>query len=285
VEASQRPSESGRIRRSVEAIAFVAIWVAAGELLSLSPNAYLLFGIPLTAGFQLLVRRRPIKELWVRYGPDLSLRTVSLKLAIPLAIVPFVSLVKDVAEGRGLDLYLYGLAAIVGAGAGAYTLGQFRRDTWRYFGLCLATAGLLGILIVIGPRMIAAWYDASTAQPTGGSLEPNALFGIESLLLYIPALFMVEEVTFRGAIDSHVHHPGERHGVASAIFVSVLWGLWHYPIIPHTSVVQVVATLLLLQVAVGPFLSIYWRKSGNLMVPGFAHATIDSIRNALGSVP
>jgi membrane protease YdiL (CAAX protease family) len=43
--------------------------------------------------------------------------------------------------------------------------------------------------------------------------------------------------------------------------------------------------LLLVQVAVGPFLSIYWRKSGNLMVPGFAHATIDSVRNALSSVP
>lgn len=88
MDASQRSSESGRIRRSVEAIAFAAVWVATGELLSLSPNAYLLFGIPLTAGFQLLVRRRPIKELWVRYGPDLSLRNVSFKLAIPLAIVP-----------------------------------------------------------------------------------------------------------------------------------------------------------------------------------------------------
>lgn len=187
MEASQRSSESGRVRRSVEAIAFVAVWVAVGELLSLSPNAYLLFGIPLTAGFQLLVRRRPIKELWVRYGPDLSLRNVSFKLAIPLAIVPFVSLIKNVVDEWGLDLYLCGLAAIVGAGAGAYALGLFRRETWRYLGLCLATAGVLGVLLVIGPRMIAAWYDVSTAQPTGGSLEPNVLFGIESLLLYIPA--------------------------------------------------------------------------------------------------
>lgn len=67
--------------------------------------------------------------------------------------------------------------------------------------------------------------------------------------------------------------------------MSGLWGLWHYPIIPHTSVVQVVLTLLLLQVAVGPFLSLFWRKSGNLMVPGFVHATIDSVRNTLGAVP
>jgi membrane protease YdiL (CAAX protease family) len=151
--------------------------------------------------------------------------------------------------------------------------------------LCLVTAGLLGVLLVVGPSMIAARYGASAVHPTGGRLGLAALFGIESLLLYIPALFVMEEVAFRGAIDSHVHHSGERHGVASAIFVSVLWGLWHYPVIPHATVIQTVAQMLLLQVAVGPFLSIYWRKSGNLMVPAFVHATIDSVRNALGHVP
>jgi hypothetical protein len=67
--------------------------------------------------------------------------------------------------------------------------------------------------------------------------------------------------------------------------VSVLWGLWYYPIVPHASVLQVVAQLLLLQVAVGPFFSLFWRRSENLMVPGFVHTTIDSVRNALGSVP
>jgi hypothetical protein len=36
------------------------------------------------------VRKRPIKDLWVRGGPALSLRTVSLKLAVLLAIAPFV---------------------------------------------------------------------------------------------------------------------------------------------------------------------------------------------------
>ena len=75
------------------------------------------------------------------------------------------------------------------------------------------------------------------------------------------------------------------NGIASAIFVSVLWGLWHYPIILHVSVIQVVLTLLLLQVAMGPFLSLFWRRSGNLMVPGFAHALSDSVRNAFGLAP
>src|ERR687886_102203 len=219
MEASRRSSETGLIRRWVEVLAFVGVWIATGKLLDMSTNAYLLFGIPLTAGFQLFVRKRPIKDLWVREGPGLSLRAVSLKLASLLAIAPFV-------------------------------------------------------------------------HPIGGGLGPDALVGAESLLLYVPALFLMEEVAFRGAIDSHVRHLGERHvggstvyGIASAFVVSVLWGLWHYPVIPHTSVIQVLAQLLLLQVAVGPFLSLFWRRSGNLMVPGFVHATIDSIRNALGSVP
>ena len=277
MEASRGSLESVRIRRLLEAIAFVAVWISAGELLGMSPDIYLLFGIPLTAGFQLLVRRRPIEELWVRNGPSLALRTVSLKLAIPLALVPLLHLVVSVAKGQGLGSVLYALAAIVGAGAAAYALGQFRRETWRYLGLCLATAGLLGVLLMID----AAWHDASTVHPTGEPLQPDVLSGIESLLLYIPAVFMVEEVTFRGVIDSHVHHPGERYGVASAIFVSVLWGLWHHPIAPGATVLQ----LLVVQVVVGPFLSIYWRKSGNLMVPGFTHAVIDSVRNALGFLP
>jgi membrane protease YdiL (CAAX protease family) len=180
------------------------------------------------------------------------------------------------------------VAAIVGAGAAAYALGQFRRETWRYLVLCLATAGLLGALLVIGAMISATGHDVSTALPTGGRLGPAALLGIEWLLFYIPVVFMMEEVAFRGAIDSHVRHPGERHGVestvygiASAMVVSVLWGLWHIPVMPHASSVIQVIGIVHLEVAIGPFLSLFWRRSGNLMVPGFVHAAVDSLRNAL----
>ena len=219
-------------------------------------------------------------------------------LAILLAILPLVQLVQlvvGVVSGQGLGTILYFLVAIVGAGAAAYALGQFRRSTWRYLGLCLATAGLLGVLIFAVPHILAGWSDASTALPTGGRLGPAALVWIEQLLLLIPVMFMMEEVAFRGAIDSHLRHPGESlgvesstvYGIVSAIVVSILWGLWHYPIspLPHVSVIEHVALLLPLQVAVGPLLSLFWSRSGNLMVSGFAHATIDSFRNALGGMP
>ena len=194
--ASRGYPQAGLIRRWIEALAFVGAWIAAGDLLNMSTNTYLLFGIPLTAGFQSFVHKRPIKDLWVRGGPGLSLRTVSLKLAILLAIAPFVFLAVYVVKDQGVDYILYALAAIVGAGAAAYALGQFRRETRRYLVLCLATAGLLGVLLVIGPHMIVARYDASTVHPTGGNLGPDALVGIESLLLYVPALFLMEEVAF-----------------------------------------------------------------------------------------
>jgi hypothetical protein len=38
-----------RRRRLAEITAFVAIYVALGELLDMNPNIYLVFGIPLTA--------------------------------------------------------------------------------------------------------------------------------------------------------------------------------------------------------------------------------------------
>ena len=99
MEASRGSPESGLIRWWVEALAFVGVWIAAGELLDMSGDIYLLFGIPLTAGFQLFVRKRPIKDLWVRGGPGLSLRSVSLKLAILLAIYPVYQLVQLVVSG------------------------------------------------------------------------------------------------------------------------------------------------------------------------------------------
>ena len=293
---SRESSQPGLIRCWVEVLAFVGVWIVAGLLLDMSPYTYLLLGIPLTAGFQLFVRKRPIKDLWVRGGPGLSLRGVSLKLAILailLAIAPFVNLVINVVSGQGLDTILYALAAIVGAGAAAYALGQFRRETWRYLVLCLATAGLLGVLLFAAP-VVADWYKASTALPTGGRLGPTALDGIKSMLLLIPVVFVMEEVAFRGAIDSHVRHPGESHGIgatiygiASAIMVSILWGIWHYPVtpLPGVSVFEHVYLVAHFEVVVGPFLSLFWRRSGNLMVPGFAHATMDSVRNALGGTP
>jgi membrane protease YdiL (CAAX protease family) len=43
--------------------------------------------------------------------------------------------------------------------------------------------------------------------------------------------------------------------------------------------------LVVYQGVIGTFLSIWWRKSGNLGVSATTHAVIDSVRNASGAIP
>ncbi|HYU38522.1 MAG TPA: hypothetical protein VEM59_01630 [Acidimicrobiia bacterium] len=49
--------------------------------------------------------------------------------------------------------------------------------------------------------------------------------------------------------------------------------------------IAAVFTLPIVMVPMGIFLSIYWRRSGNLAVPGFTHAFSDAVRNVLVGVP
>jgi hypothetical protein len=51
---------------------------------------------------------------------------------------------------------------------------------------------------------------------------------------------------------------------------------------PEGRGVAEVVSLLVVHGAVGVPLSVYWRQSGNLAVPGFTHALIDAVRDALG---
>jgi membrane protease YdiL (CAAX protease family) len=148
--------------------------------------------------------------------------------------------VRDVDDGAGF--VLYDLALFVGAVGAAYAVKQFVDATWRDLGQCLLTAGLIGTLAALD-----MYANVSTAHPFASPFDAPALRDFfVSLGTYIAAVFVVEEVWFRGALDSYIHHPGENHGI---------------------------------------FLSIYWRRAGNLAVPGFTHAFSDAVRNILVGVP
>jgi hypothetical protein len=43
--------------------------------------------------------------------------------------------------------------------------------------------------------------------------------------------------------------------------------------------------MLVLQGLVGPFLSYWWRRSGNLLVPAVTHDWLDSFRNGFAGGP
>jgi membrane protease YdiL (CAAX protease family) len=98
-----------------------------------------------------------------------------------------------------------------------------------------------------------------------------------------PVGFIVEEVFFRGGLDTYLHHGEKGTGWLSAIYVSALWGLWHLqgPALTQGHLLSTIVNLLVAQILLGVPLSLLWRKSGNLAFPDTAHALLEAVRNVL----
>jgi membrane protease YdiL (CAAX protease family) len=104
----------------------------------------------------------------------------------------------------------------------------------------------------------------------------------EALLLYVPVQFLLEEVSFRGLLDTHVHDDRAARQWPSALFVSALWGLWHLPVaITSSGLAATIGLMLVVHILIGVPMSLAWRRTGNLLVPVIAHALIDAFRNAM----
>jgi membrane protease YdiL (CAAX protease family) len=252
-------------------------WMALGWALGVDANEYLLLGIPITAGFQLLVRRRPLHVLWVRDATDLRIDRRAAALAIALAVTPVVVLVRYLrAAGESADWprMVWLVAAAVGSVGAAFAFRKFTRATVRPLLACMASAGAIGVVFDVAARL---------ARPPASPLSADALWtGAQWFLLYLPVALVLEEVFFRGALDAHVHRPGEAQSLASAGFVSALWGLWHLPVTMNQGTFAIgLAGLLVVHVLIGVPLSLYWRRTGNLAVPGTVHALVAAVRNAL----
>jgi hypothetical protein len=263
-----------RPRRLVDVAVFVAIWMAIGELIGAGLNVYLLIGVPLTLAFQLGLRRRPIHELWVRHGPGIERPWAWRGLALALAIYPAYALLDAISLGPPGEgaLLLYLGCALMGAGAGAYAFTHFTRRTWRWLGFCLATAGVIGALPAVLDWDLHTVTFRAISQP-----DADLPFGVLAFLLYLPAMFLIEEVSFRAALGSHACHPDERRVIPTAIYLATLWAIWHAPILGW----DVIWELIAFHAVVGTFLSVSWHNSGNLGVSGTAHASYDGVRTAL----
>ena len=268
------PEATGRARRLVEGTAFVGVWIALGYLLPVDPNAYLLLGIPLTLAFQLLVRRRPVRELWMRDGERFRLDRAGSAMAILLAVTPVVTLVQAIGAGSW-SMTVWAVAAAAGAVPAAWA---FRRT--RFVSTVLHALPT----VLVGGVVIAL---SSLVQPlaTGGQVDLLGMLGVGlfSALQYLPAVFVLEEVAFRGALDAHVQHPGERGGVATAVFFSAAWGAWHLPIstTPGQPLWASLAGVVVISVVLGVPLCWAWRRTGSLAAPGLGHAVYDGLRNAV----
>jgi membrane protease YdiL (CAAX protease family) len=270
-----------RLRRLIEVTGLWVVYCGIGEALGLGTSmgelmTYLVLSVPLVFAFQVFVARRDVRELWVKTAPRVFTRLMAV-IAVVAVIYPVIFLIKTIADGEPASVVIYAAVAIAGAGAVGYAFGLFTRETIRLMLLCILFATGYSILIDV----ITSLELDETTHPVIIRPEADLEMFITSLLGLLPVVFLIEEVVFRGALDSHLHHPGERHGILTAIYISVLWSLWHAPVFGWDGVVD----YLIAMVPMGVALSIFWRRSGNLGVSGSAHALSDSIRNATTGVP
>jgi hypothetical protein len=253
-------------------LAFVLIWMALGFVFRLDGTWYVLVGVPLTAAFQRLVARRPLNAVWIRDAGALRFGLQFWLIAASLAAYPIVFTIRAIHRGAG-EVSLWGFAAIGGAAAAALALRNRRQTLGRETARCIATAGIVGIAIMV----LFALLRANAGVP----LQFNLGTCLRSLALYFPVCFVVEEVTFRGVLDSYVASTRSAR-YRSAVYVSALWGIWHLPVIVRAAQPTLITVLLLsAHLPVGILLSIGWRRSGNLVAPAAAHALVDAVRNAL----
>jgi membrane protease YdiL (CAAX protease family) len=127
----------------------------------------------------------------------------------------------------GVALWL--VCALVGAVFAAFAIRRQR-----------ASAARRGLPSFVAAVLIGIGIMAATALATHHSIGfplPKLVFLLKQFLLYFTVSFALEEVAFRGALDSHVYQSrsdGQASGSPwlSAIFVSALWGIWHLPAVP-----------------------------------------------------
>lgn len=198
-------------------------------------------------------------------------------------MLPGVELVQTVSSphwSTHVPEMLWLICCVAGAFFAAFSLGHFTKETSKALRFCLATAGVIGCAIMCAGFLVRVLMHKQALIFSAAQLKT----GFGSFFLYFPVCFILEEVAFRGTIDSHVHQPGDRLPWLSAVFVSALWGLWHLPTMPFTGIGQLIVLVMALpcvHVATGIFLSLAWRRSGNLAVTACVHALIDAVRNAL----
>lgn len=260
--------------RFLQATLLIAIWMVLGWILHLEvhleANGYLLLGIPLCILFQVFVRRMPLSSCWVR-------DTTTIRFDWPLVVIAAVFMVVPILDLVSLwpkihwAFRLYFFASLIGAVGVAFSLRHFKVTTAWCLLFCLCTAGVLGCAWML----LAAHAQHHNLTLTFGKIR----FAIGQFLVLLPVCFVMEEVAFRGVLDSHIYHPQDSRPWLSAIVLSAMWGWWHLPITPSSALGVGLIAFPITHAMIGVPFSLFWRRSGNLIVPAAIHAVIDAVRN------
>lgn len=278
--ANRLPGSASRIgtrvgldaRRAIVAVGLIAAYTAIGFVFRLSADLYLLVGIPITVAFQALVARRPLRSLWLLAAPPLAFTPRSLVATAVVGVAPAALALAGLRDGD-LVRVAYGIAGIGGAVGAVYALrsmdGKALRATVR--AAAIGSAAMVGVMVV---------YRLATGGFSGDVAHALTVVGV-SLATYLPVVFVMEEVLFRGAIDPYLASSDGATGRGSAILGSALWGLWHLPVAGLGLGAMTVPYLVGIHVVLGVALVAAWRRTGNLAAPGIAHAVIDALRNGV----
>ena len=284
--ASRRPARAHRtslrlgldLRRAAVVAGVVVAYIALGWAFRLPADAYLLLGIPITIAFQALVARRPLRSLWLRTAPAFAFTPRSLVATAVVAVAPAALAMAGLRDGDPVRV-AYGLAGIAGAIGAVYALrsmdGQAVRATVR--AAALGSTAMVGVMVAY--RLATGGFS--------GDIVPALAAVLVSLATYLPVVFVMEEVLFRGALDPYLV-AGSGGGGADlgrgwgpAVFGSALWGLWHLPVAFVDLGMLLIPYLVVVHSALGYALVASWRRTGNLVAPGVAHAVSDALRNAI----
>ncbi len=265
--AADRP-----LARAAIATLVIGGYMALGFAFRLSAEGYLLVGIPITVAFQVLVVRQPLRALWLRATPPMTFTRRSTLAVVVVAIAPTALVVRGVRDGNPV-LAAYGLAAIVGAIGAVYAMRVMDREAVRSTVRTTLITGtiLVGMMVVF--RIASGGFNRN--------LMAAVATAVISVATYVPVVFVMEEVLFRGLLDTYLHGSTPGPDRASAVYGSALWGLWHLPVAFISLGVLTIPYLVAVHTALGFFLVTSWRRTGNLAAPGMAHAVTDALRNAV----
>lgn len=258
--------------RGVVATLVIGGYMALGFALGLSAEGYLLLGIPITIAFQALIVCRPLRALWLRDAPPVVLSWRSAVAVVAVAIAPATIAIRGARAGDPV-LTLYGLAAIAGAFGAAYALRAMDRDAARATVRTSLINGAILVGVMVAFRLATGGFDGNV----GGAVVAAAV----SVATYLPVVFVMEEVLFRGLLDPYLRGSTPGADRASAIYGSALWGLWHLPVMSIDLGLLTIPYLVAIHTALGYVLVTAWRRTGNLAAPGIAHAVSDALRNAV----
>ena len=186
----------GRVARGLVATLVIGGYMALGTALGLDAEGYLLLGIPITVGFQVLIVRRPLRSLWLRTAPPMRFTARSILAIVVLAIAPAIVTIGGIRQGD-LATVGWGLAAMFGAVGAVYPLRAMDRDAWSStVRTTLITGAVLGS-VMIAYRLATGGFD--------GNVTAAITTALISLATYLPVVFVMEEVLFRGLLEPYLH--------------------------------------------------------------------------------